>query len=77
MATNDHTTTDADVIQNRINLLLVNQKRLLQSWLPPLSVEEGANVKSVDEMEREEDAIFRPMPAKCANPFRCSEFNAS
>ncbi|KAI9840302.1 MAG: hypothetical protein M1837_001789 [Sclerophora amabilis] len=53
---------DADVLQNKVNLFLANQQRLLASWLPPRTPEETANLKSREELEKEEEEIFTPVP---------------
>ncbi len=59
-----NTTTEADIIQNKLNLLFASRQRLLESWLPPRTPEETATSKSAEEMEQEEEAIFRPMPTR-------------
>ena len=56
------TSTDGDVLQNKLNMLFASRQRLLETWLPPRGAEELANAKSTDELEREEEAIFRPIP---------------
>ncbi|KAI9887932.1 MAG: hypothetical protein M1823_000189 [Watsoniomyces obsoletus] len=56
--------SEADIIQNKLNMLFASQQRLLQNWLPPLTPEEtAANQKSAEELQKEEEAMFRPMPA--------------
>lgn len=59
-------TVDADVIQNKLNVLFANQQRLLASWLPPRTEEELTKSKSQEEIEKEEEAIFAPVPATYA-----------
>ncbi|EEH44029.1 uncharacterized protein PADG_00318 [Paracoccidioides brasiliensis Pb18] len=56
--------TEADVIFNRANLALARSQRLIASWLPPKTAEEIANTKSEEELQREEDEIFTPVPEK-------------
>ncbi|KAI9847027.1 MAG: hypothetical protein M1838_001067 [Thelocarpon superellum] len=53
----------ADVIQNKLNVLLAHQQRLLSTWLPPRKPEEAATAETQSEIEREEEAIFTPVPA--------------
>lgn len=60
----NNTTTEADIIQNKLNLLFASRQRLLESWLPPRTPEELARSKSAAEIEQEEEAIFRPMPTR-------------
>ncbi|KAI9752905.1 MAG: hypothetical protein M4579_005423 [Chaenotheca gracillima] len=57
-------TSQADIVQNKLNLFVANQQRLLASWLPPPTAEETARAaKSEEEREREDQAIFTPVPA--------------
>lgn len=62
MASN--TATEADIIQNKLNLLFASRQRLLESWLPPRTPEELARSKSAEEVEQEEEATFRPIPTR-------------
>lgn len=56
--------SEADVIFNRANVALARSQRLVASWLPPKTAEELANAKSEEELLREEDEIFTPVPEK-------------
>lgn len=58
---NNHET---DVILNRANIALARSQRLVASWLPARTAEELANTKSEEELLREEDEIFKPVPEK-------------
>ena len=55
-------TSDADIIFNRANIALAKSQRLIASWLPPRTEEELRSAKSVEEIEREEEEMFKPMP---------------
>ncbi|KAI9797287.1 MAG: hypothetical protein M1833_005583 [Piccolia ochrophora] len=55
--------SEVDVIQNKLNVLFAEQKRLLATWLPPPGPEEASNVKSQEELDQEEEAMFAPVPA--------------
>ena len=54
--------SEADVVFNRANLALARHKKLVSSWLPPLSKEQVANQKSSEELEKEEEEMFAPVP---------------
>ncbi|KAJ5892934.1 hypothetical protein N7504_009625 [Penicillium tannophilum] len=54
--------TESDVILNRANVALARSQRLVASWLPAQTEEELANVKSEEELQREEDEIFTAVP---------------
>ncbi|MCJ1414101.1 hypothetical protein MMC32_000426 [Xylographa parallela] len=56
------TTSEADIIFNRANVALAKSQRLIASWLPPRTEEELRNVKSAEEIEREEQETFAPVP---------------
>ncbi|WEW59396.1 hypothetical protein PRK78_004867 [Emydomyces testavorans] len=56
--------SEAEVIFNRANVALARSQRLIASWLPPKTPEEKANEKTEDELQREEDEIFTPVPEK-------------
>ncbi|MCJ1431043.1 hypothetical protein MMC27_000393 [Xylographa pallens] len=56
------TTSEADIIFNRANVALAKSQRLIASWLPPRTEEELRNVKSDEEIEREEQETFAPVP---------------
>lgn len=55
-------TSEADLIFNRASVALARSQRLIASWLPPQSSSELANAKSEEEVEREEQEIFKPEP---------------
>ncbi|KAI9786217.1 MAG: hypothetical protein M1839_007627 [Geoglossum umbratile] len=54
--------SEADIIQNRINVALAKSQRLVASWLPPPA--STANTKSAQEIQEEEDAQFTPIPPR-------------
>ena len=54
--------SEADIIFNRANVALAKSQRLIASWLPPRTEEELRNVKSEEEIEREEQEMFAPVP---------------
>ena len=56
------TTREADLIFNRANVALARSQRLIASWLPPRTEEELRNAKSEEEIEKEEQELFKPMP---------------
>lgn len=56
---------EADIIQNRINVALARSQRLVASWLPPSP--DSANVRSAEEIQKDEDALFTPIPPRCAD----------
>jgi len=58
------TNHETDVILNRANIALARSQRLVASWLPARTAEELANTKSEEELLREEDEIFKPVPEK-------------
>ncbi|OAX81882.1 hypothetical protein ACJ72_03780 [Emergomyces africanus] len=55
---------EADIVFNRANVALARSQRLIASWLPPKTDEEIANTKTEEELQREEDEIFTPVPEK-------------
>ena len=55
-------TSEADLIFARANVALAKSQRLIASWLPPRTEEELRNAKTAEEIEREEEEIFKPMP---------------
>ncbi|EER44771.1 conserved hypothetical protein [Histoplasma capsulatum var. duboisii H88] len=57
-------TSEADIVFNRANVALARSQRLIASWLPPKTAEEIANTKTEEELLREEDEIFTPVPEK-------------
>ncbi|OJD20728.1 hypothetical protein ACJ73_07936 [Blastomyces percursus] len=56
--------SEADIVFNRANVALARSQRLIASWLPPKTAEEIANTKTEEELQREEDEIFTPVPEK-------------
>ncbi|MCJ1256579.1 hypothetical protein MMC24_004403 [Lignoscripta atroalba] len=61
-------TSEADIIFNRANVALAKSQRLIASWLPPRTEEELRNVKSEEEIEREEEEMFAPVPELYTTP---------
>ncbi|KAL1963283.1 hypothetical protein VTN77DRAFT_8506 [Rasamsonia byssochlamydoides] len=62
--TTNNATNEADIIFNRANVALARSQRLVASWLPPKTPEELANSKSEEELQREEDELFTPVPER-------------
>ena len=60
--TTPNETSEADIIFNRASVALAKSQRLIASWLPPPTSSELANAKSEEEIEREEQEIFTPVP---------------
>lgn len=56
------TPSEADIIFNKANVALAKSQRLLASWLPPRKPEELQNTKTEEELDREEQEVFVPMP---------------
>ncbi|PGG95768.1 hypothetical protein GX51_08121 [Blastomyces parvus] len=56
--------SEADIVFNRANVALARSQRLIASWLPPPTAEELAHAKTEEELQREEDEIFTPVPEK-------------
>ncbi|KAL9043773.1 MAG: hypothetical protein Q9214_003048 [Letrouitia sp. 1 TL-2023] len=54
--------SEVDIILNRANVALAKSQRLVASWLPPRSEEELKKAKSEEELDREEQEIFKPAP---------------
>ncbi|KAI4186574.1 MAG: hypothetical protein L6R41_003390 [Letrouitia leprolyta] len=54
--------SEADIIFNRANVALAKSQRLVASWLPPRTEEEIKNAKTEEEIEREEQELFTPVP---------------
>ncbi|KAI9764724.1 MAG: hypothetical protein M1840_008116 [Geoglossum simile] len=54
--------SEADVIQNRINVALAKSQRLVASWLP--LADPATNTRSVEEIQRQEDTLFTPIPPR-------------
>ncbi|KAL8723773.1 MAG: hypothetical protein Q9225_000068 [Loekoesia sp. 1 TL-2023] len=54
--------SEADIIFNRANVTLARSKRLVASWLPPRTEDEMKNAKTEEEIEKEEQELFTPMP---------------
>ncbi|KAJ5273985.1 hypothetical protein N7478_009110 [Penicillium angulare] len=53
---------ESDVILNRANVALSRSQRLVSSWLPTQTEDELSNLKSEEELQREEDEIFTAVP---------------
>ncbi|RJE27411.1 hypothetical protein PHISCL_00287 [Aspergillus sclerotialis] len=56
------TQTESDIILNRANVALARSQRLVASWLPARSPDEPDNSKSEEDLRKEEDEIFTPVP---------------
>ncbi|KZF22788.1 hypothetical protein L228DRAFT_238696 [Xylona heveae TC161] len=56
------TTSEADIVFNRANVALAKSQRLIASWLPPKTSDESANAKTEEDLDREEQEIFTPVP---------------
>jgi len=56
---------EADVVFNRANVALAKSKRLIASWLPPKTENELANEKTEEELEKEDQELFAPVPELC------------
>jgi hypothetical protein len=54
--------SEGDIIFNRANVALAKHQRLVASWLPPKTEAELANTKSQEELDREEEEMFAPVP---------------
>ena len=54
--------SEADIIFNRANVALAKSQRLIASWLPPRSDDEIKTAKTEEEIEREEQEMFTPVP---------------
>ncbi|KAI9802900.1 MAG: hypothetical protein M1825_002131 [Sarcosagium campestre] len=55
--------TDVDAIQNKVNVLFAEQQRLLSTWLPPQSPSDASTEISQEARDREEEAMFAPVPS--------------
>ncbi|KAJ5571918.1 hypothetical protein N7535_005578 [Penicillium sp. DV-2018c] len=53
---------ESDIILNRANVALSRSQRLVASWLPEQTAEELQNVKTDEELQKEEDGIFVAVP---------------
>ncbi|KAL8745688.1 MAG: hypothetical protein Q9184_007842 [Pyrenodesmia sp. 2 TL-2023] len=54
--------SEADIIFNRANVALAKSQRLVASWLPPRTEEEAKTAKTEEEIEKEEQELFTPVP---------------
>ncbi|KAL8947161.1 MAG: hypothetical protein Q9222_006530 [Ikaeria aurantiellina] len=54
--------SEADIIFNRANVALAKSQRLVASWLPPRTDEEVRATKTEEEIEKEEQEMFTPVP---------------
>ncbi|OOF91277.1 hypothetical protein ASPCADRAFT_409311 [Aspergillus carbonarius ITEM 5010] len=53
---------ETDIILNKANVALARSQRLVASWLPTPAADDQAHVKSEEELQREEDEIFKAVP---------------
>lgn len=56
------TPSDGDVIFNRASVALARSQRLVASWLSPPTAEESAQSKSEEQLEKEDQDTFTPVP---------------
>ena len=56
------TQNEADVIFNRANIALARSQRLIQSWLGPASAEDTASQKTEEQLEKEDEEMFKAEP---------------
>ncbi|KAL8750602.1 MAG: hypothetical protein Q9199_006962 [Rusavskia elegans] len=54
--------SDADIIFNRANVALAKSQRLVASWLPPRTDDELKNAKTEEQIEKDEQEMFTPVP---------------
>jgi len=54
--------SEADIVFNRANVALAKSQRLIASWLPQRTPEELANAKTEEELEKEDQDLFAPVP---------------
>ncbi|KAI9933411.1 hypothetical protein ASPWEDRAFT_159686 [Aspergillus wentii DTO 134E9] len=54
--------SESDIILNRANVALARSQRLVASWLPPKTEDELTNIKTEEELQKEEDEIFTAVP---------------
>ncbi|PWY69832.1 hypothetical protein BO94DRAFT_579071 [Aspergillus sclerotioniger CBS 115572] len=53
---------ETDMILNKANVALARSQRLVASWLPAPVADDRTHVKSEEELQREEDEIFKAVP---------------
>ena len=54
--------SEADIIFNRANVALAKAQRLVASWLPLRTEAELQNAKTTEEIDKDEEAMFTPVP---------------
>ena len=64
VTTMSKTQNEADVIFNRANVALARSQRLIQSWLPQKSYEDSAGTKTEEQLQREDEEMFKPVPER-------------
>lgn len=69
--------SEADILFNRANVALAKSQRLVASWLPPLTQEEIKNARTEEEIEKEEQELFTPVPELYVCEGFCLLFDAS
>ncbi|KAI4219062.1 MAG: hypothetical protein L6R36_008585 [Xanthoria steineri] len=63
--------SEADIIFNRANVALAKSQRLVASWLPTRTDAESKNAKTDEQIEKEEQEMFTPVPeVYSSNPDR-------
>ena len=54
--------SEADIIFNRANVALAKSQRLVASWLPPRTDDELKTARTEEQIEKEEQEMFTPVP---------------
>ncbi|KAL7276929.1 hypothetical protein RUND412_000073 [Rhizina undulata] len=56
--------SSGDVIQARISVSIAQARRLVSSWLPPPTPEEILATRSDEQLAKEDEEMFKPMPPR-------------
>jgi hypothetical protein len=54
--------SEADIVFNRAQVAHAKMQRLVASWLPQRTAEELANSKTQEELDKEDEELFKPIP---------------
>lgn len=54
--------SEADIVFNRANVALAKHQRLVASWLPARTDTDLTSSKTQEELDREEEEMFAPVP---------------
>jgi hypothetical protein len=54
--------SEGDIVFNRASVALAKNQRLIASWLPPRTAQELSSSKTDEELAREEQEMFAPVP---------------